>query len=59
VVLGGGVAEAGEFWTSAVRAVIAERVGMFSTEGVQVVRSLLGEHAGVMGAVSLAADGAA
>ena len=53
VVLGGGVAEVGELLTSTVREVIQVRVGMFPTEEVRVERSLLGERAGLLGAVAL------
>ena len=54
VVLGGGVAELGDLLTSTVRDVIRNRVGMFPTDSVQVVRSQLGESAGLMGAIALA-----
>jgi len=54
IVLGGGVAELGEILTSTVKSVITERVGMFPTDNVRVEQSLLGERAGVMGAIALA-----
>lgn len=54
VVLGGGVAELGDLLTTTVRDVIRDRVGMFPTDTVQVVRSQLGETAGLMGAIALA-----
>lgn len=55
VVLGGGVAEVGDLLIDRVREVIAKRVGMFPTDSVQVVRSQLGDQAGLMGAIALAA----
>jgi glucokinase len=54
VVLGGGVAELGDLLTSTVQSVIHDRVGMFPTDAVQVVRSQLGDSAGLMGAIALA-----
>ncbi len=56
IVLGGGVAEIGDLLTTTVRQVITERVGMFPTDTVRVERSLLGDKAGVVGAVALAAE---
>lgn len=53
VVLGGGVAEIGSLLLDTVRSVIAERVKMFPVEDIRIENSLLGERAGVMGAVSL------
>ena len=52
IVLGGGVAEIGDLLTETVQAVIRERVGMFPPDDVRVVRSLLGERAGLMGAIA-------
>ena len=37
--------------------VLRRRIGMFSTDAVHVVPSLLGERAGVLGAVALASRG--
>ena len=54
VVLGGGVAELGDLLTSTVQSVIHDRVGMFPTDAVQVVRSQLGDSAGLIGAIALA-----
>jgi glucokinase len=54
VVLGGGVADLGDLLTSTVRDVILHRVGMFPADNVQVVRSQLGDSAGLMGAIALA-----
>lgn len=56
VVLGGGVAEMGELILEPVRQTIKQRVGMFPTDGVRVEKSLLGEKAGLIGAIALAAD---
>lgn len=57
VVLGGGVAEMGEILLERVRAVVKKRVGMFPTDDIRVERSLLGDKAGLLGAVALAAYG--
>ena len=57
IVLGGGVAELGEVLTARVRQVIQRRVGMFPTDNVRVELSLLGDLAGIMGAVALAHEG--
>ncbi len=54
VVIGGGVAELGDLLTSTVQSVIHDRVGMFPTDAVQVVRSQLGDSAGLIGAIALA-----
>ena len=54
IVLGGGVAELGSLLTDTVREVIRDRVGMFPTNDVQVLKSQLGERTGVLGAVALA-----
>lgn len=55
IVLGGGVAEFGERLTVGVSKGIADRVGMFPTDQIRVQKSLLGDQAGVMGAIALAA----
>ena len=52
--LGGGVAARGDLLTSTVQSVIHDRVGMFPTDAVQVVRSQLGDSAGLIGAIALA-----
>jgi glucokinase len=57
VVLGGGVAEMGDILLDRVRDVMRKRVGMFPTDQVRVERSLLGDKAGLLGAVALAAFG--
>lgn len=54
VVLGGGVAALGEVLLATVRSVVRERVGMFPTASIEIVKSRLDEQAGVMGAVALA-----
>jgi len=54
IVLGGGVAEIGELLIDTVAKVVRQRVGMFPTDGVRIEKSLLGEQAGVYGAVALA-----
>jgi len=54
VILGGGVAQAGEILVRAVREEIHDRVGMFPTTDVRVEQSLLGEQAGLLGALALA-----
>jgi glucokinase len=58
IVLGGGVAEIGPLLTDTVRQVVRERVGMFPTDNVRVDLSLLGEQAGLRGAVALAMQAA-
>jgi glucokinase len=57
VVLGGGVAEMGDILLEHVRTELQKRVGMFPTDGVRVERSMLGDRAGLLGAVALAAFG--
>jgi len=56
VVLGGGVAEIGPLLVDTVRQVIRDRVGMFPTDNVRVERSLLGDQAGLKGALALAVE---
>jgi glucokinase len=57
VVLGGGVAEMGDILLEPVRSELQKRVGMFPTDGVRVECSMLGDKAGLLGAVALAAFG--
>lgn len=57
IVLGGGVAELGEVLLIPVREVVRQRVGMFPTNGVRIEKSQLGDRAGILGAVALAAQG--
>jgi glucokinase len=57
IVIGGGVAEMGSPLLDAVRLGVRQRVRMVPTEGLRIERSLLGDRAGVLGAVALAAQG--
>ncbi|MFG0332584.1 MAG: ROK family protein [Maioricimonas sp. JB049] len=57
VVLGGGVAMMGSFLIDRVREVVHSHVTMFPPESVRIEHSVLDEKAGVIGAVSLAAEG--
>jgi glucokinase len=59
VVLGGGVAGMGALLIDTVRQTIEQRVGMFPTGNVRVEPSMLGEQAGVVGAIALAMHSAA
>jgi len=54
VVLGGGVAEMGPILLDHVRDVVRRRIGMFPIDDLRVERSLLGEKAGLLGAIALA-----
>ena len=56
VVLGGGVAEMGPILLDHVRSVVRRRIGMFPVEDLRVERSLLGEKAGLLGAIALASQ---
>lgn len=56
IVLGGGVSEMGAILVDKVASVARDRVRMFPTEGLRVERSLLGDQAGVFGAIALASD---
>ena len=55
IVLGGGVAGLGDLLTTPVATTIRERVGMFPTDDVRVLVSPLGERAGLLGGIALAA----
>lgn len=55
IVLGGGVAGLGDLLFQTVRDVIKDRVGMFPTDDIRVEPSLLGEKAGPLGGIALAA----
>jgi glucokinase len=57
IVLGGGVAGVGPLLFDEVRRVVADRVRMFPTDGVRIEPSALGDAAGLLGAVALAAQG--
>ncbi len=58
VVLGGGVAGIGPLLFETVRETVHDRVRMFPTNDIQIRPSLLGDRAGIMGAVALAMKGA-
>lgn len=59
VVIGGGVSEAGDLLLAPMRETVRERVGMFPTDGVRIERSALGDRAGLLGGIALAAHGGA
>jgi len=54
IVLGGGVAQIGDFLFETVRQTIHDRVGMFPPDNVVVVPSKLGQNAGTLGGIALA-----
>jgi glucokinase len=54
VVMGGGVAEMGPILLDHVRDVVRRRIGMFPIDDLRIERSLLGEKAGLLGAIALA-----
>jgi glucokinase len=58
VVLGGSVAALDELLLEPVRATVRDRVRMFPVEDLQIERSLLGDNAGLLGGIALAASGA-
>lgn len=57
VVLGGGAAAIGDVLFDTVRTTVARRIGMFPADGVRIEPSLLGDKAGIVGAVALAIRG--
>jgi len=57
VVLGGGVAQIGDLLFDTVRQTVRQRVGMFPTDGVEILPSALGENAGALGGIALAVQG--
>lgn len=57
VVLGGGVARIGDLLFDTVRRSVRERVRMFPTDEVAIKPSRLGDKAGVLGGIALAAEG--
>jgi len=54
VVLGGGVAQIGPLLFDTVRQTLRDSVGMFPTDDVQIMPSMLGEQAGTLGGIALA-----
>jgi len=56
VVIGGAVAGLDDLLLKPLRAVVRERVRMFPVDGVRIERSLLGEKAGLLGGIALAAS---
>lgn len=56
VILGGGVSQLGSLLLDPVVEVVKQRVRMFPTDGVRVECSNLGDGAGLLGAIALAAD---
>jgi glucokinase len=57
IVLGGGVAQMGELLRAPVERTIRERIGMLPAEEIQVRLSMLGDRAGTLGGLALAARG--
>jgi glucokinase len=57
VVLGGGAAAIGDLLFETVRRTVDSRIGMFPADDVRIEPSLLGDQAGVMGAIALAVRG--
>lgn len=55
VVLGGSVAALDDLLLEPVRAVVRQRVRMFPVDGVRIERSALGDNAGLLGGIALAA----
>jgi glucokinase len=56
VIIGGGVAEAGEDYLERVRQVVHQRTLRTSLPGLRILPARLGNEAGVVGAILLAAD---
>jgi len=56
IVIGGGVAEMGSILFDRVREVVRQRIRMFPADSVAIEPSLLGERAGELGALALAAQ---
>jgi glucokinase len=57
VVLGGGVAAVGPLLFETVRQTVRRRVGMLPSDDIEIKPSLLGDRAGIMGGIALAAKG--
>ncbi len=55
IVLAGGVAAIGDPLIEPMRVAVRQRVGMFPADGVIIERSALGDRAGVLGGIALAA----
>jgi glucokinase len=56
VIIGGGVAEAGDGFIEKIRKVISSRAMKPSIKGLRLVRAQLGNDAGMVGAINLAAE---
>jgi glucokinase len=56
IVFGGGVSEMGAVLLEPVARVVHQRVRMFPTDGVRIERSILGDQAGIVGAIALALE---
>jgi glucokinase len=56
VVVGGGVAGLGDLLLDPLRSTVQQRVRMFSVNDLRIVRSLLGDKAGLLGGIALASD---
>ena len=57
VVLAGGAAGIGPLLFDTVRKTVRQRIGMFPADGVRIKPSLLGDKAGMLGAIALAVKG--
>jgi glucokinase len=57
IVLGGSVANIGELLFDTVKQTVKKRVGMFPTDDVRILPSMLGDNAGIMGGIALAVKG--
>ena len=56
IIIGGGVAQAGELLLEPIRRTLRERVHVMPIEEVEVVRSMLGNNAGMIGVAAWAAE---
>ncbi len=54
IVIGGGVSALGSILIDAVKATVRERVTMFPVDTVRIEQSVLGDKAGICGAIALA-----
>jgi glucokinase len=57
IILGGSVANIGPILFATVQETVRKRVGMFPTDNVRILPSLLGDHAGILGGIALALNG--